>query len=251
MLPFRRALLTLAGSAAAWPAAVWAQAQHYAVLSLLADKFDVVNARAAIGSRIDQNRRQTFEDPQGLFDRYAAVAVERAIRGGDASTAVTMLALPRTSVYYDQPHKIFDGRSVALPGSLVDALIAAKASRLVLLTKHRDEVRIPLTSGTTGTGNVRGLGFYIDSDLRLIDNTTGESSFGVLCPFVYVRLSLIDVESGDVLREQIVRAMSSYLPSQKTGISHPWDVLGPEQKIEALRGLLERELAKAVPALLG
>lgn len=251
MIARRHALLALAGCAAASPTAVWAQAHRYAVLSLLADKFDVVNARAAIGSRIDQNRRQTFEDPQGLFDRYAAVAVERAIRGGDASTAVTMLALPRTSIYYDQPHKIFDGRSVALPGSLVDALIAAKASRLVLLTKHRDEVRVPLTSGATGTGNVRGLGFYIDSDLHITNNSTGESSFGVLCPYVYVRISLIDVESGDVIRERIVRAMSTYLPSQKAGIAHPWDVLDPEQKIDALRGLLERELAKAVPALLG
>ena len=246
----RRHALALAASAALWPACVLADARRYAVLSLLSDKFDVVNARPGVGSNLDQNRRQTFTDPGGLFDRYAAGAVERAIHGIDASAAVTMLTLPTTSRLFDQPDRIFDGKTIALPGSVVDALIAAKASRLVLLTKHRGETRLPLVSGETGTGSVRGLGFYVDVDLHITLRETGESSYGVLAPFVYLRLSLIDVESGEIVRERLVRAMATYFPAGKPGVVHPWDRLSAEQKVDALKRLLEQELGSAVPVLL-
>ena len=246
----RRHALALATTAALWPICVLADARRYAVLSLLADKFDVVNARPGVGSNLDQNRRQTFIDPGGAFDRYAAGAVERAIHGIDASAAVTMLTLPTTSRLFDQPDRIFEGKTIALPGSVVDALIAAKASRLVLLTKHRGDARVPLVDGSTGAGTVRGLGFYVDVDLYLTRRETGESSYGVLAPFVYLRLSLVDVESGEIVRERLVRAMESYLPAGKPGVVHPWDTLNAEQKVDALKRLLERELERAVPPLL-
>ena len=246
----RRQVLAAAAVAALWPACALADAPRYAVLSLLADKFDVVNARPEVGSHLDRNRRQTFEDPGGAFDRYAAGAVERSIQGFAASAKVTMLTLPTTSRLFDQPDRIFDGKTIALPGSVVDALIAAKASRLVLLTKHRGDTHVPLVDGATGTGTLRGLGFYVDTDLHITRRDTGESSFGVLAPFVYVRLSLVDVESGELVRERLVRAMATYFPSGKPGVVHPWDALNAEQKVDALRRLLERELERAVPALL-
>lgn len=250
MAPNRRRALALVGAAALWPTLARADAHGYAVLSLLADKFDVVNARPEVGSHVDRNRRQTFEDPAGAFDRYAAGAVERAIRSVDALAKVTMLTLPTTSRLYEQPDRIFDGKTIALPGTVVDALIAAKASRLVLLTKHRGETRVPLVDGATGTGTVRGLGFYVDTDLHITVRDTGESSYGVLAPFAYLRLSLVDVESGEVVRERLVRAMATYFPAGKPGVIHPWDVLSAEQKVDALKQLLERELERAVPPLL-
>jgi hypothetical protein len=251
MHPNRRRALALATAAAAlWPALAHADAHRYAVLSLLADKFDVVNARPEVGSHLERNRRQTFEDPGGAFDRYAAGAVERALMSADSSTKVTLLSLPTTSRLYDQPDRIFDGKTIALPGTVVDALIAAKANRLVLITKHRGETRVPLVDGATGTGAVRGLGFYVDTDLHITRRDTGESSFGVLAPFVYLRLSLVDVESGEIVRERLVRAMATYFPAGKPGVVHPWDALNAEQKVDALRRLLERELERAVPTLL-
>jgi hypothetical protein len=225
-----------------------AQARRYAALSLLADQFDVVSARESTGSHFDRNRRRSFEAGAGTFDRLALQAVQRALQKTEPAAQLTMLSLPTTSRLYQEPERIFDGKSVVLPGAVVDALDAAKATHLLLLTKVRADVRIPLVDGDTGYGTVRGLGFYVDGNTRFTLRNTGETSAGVLAPFAYMRLSLVDVATGDVVRDQLVRSMRPYFVAG-VSVVDPWDVLDAEQKVDALKRLLENELAKAVPTL--
>jgi hypothetical protein len=61
---------------------------------------------------------------------------------------------------------------------------------------------------------------------------------------------VVDVESGEIVRDRLVHAMASHLPAGRPGVVHPWDVLNAEQKVDALKRLLERELERAVPTLL-
>jgi hypothetical protein len=220
-----------------------------AALSLVGDKIEIVSARPEIGSRINQNRRRTFDDAEGTLDRYVLQAVERAVQRQERGASLAMLALPG-SVLYEQPERAFDGRQVALPGSVVDALLAGRVSHLLLLTKVRDATRLPLYDTTSGVGSVQGIGFYVDSDLRLTVRSTGHTTEGFLAPFVYITISLVDVQSGEVLREEVVREMRSYATAENPNALVPWDVLSAEQKIDALHALIDRAVGEATVRLL-
>ena len=247
----RRNALGLAVAAAFTPWPVQAASRRYAVLSLLADQLELVYAQEGTGSMLDRNRRESFEAGAGAFDRFALQAVHAAVQRSDAGAQVTALALPTTSRQFSEPDGIFTVPVVSLPGSVVDALVAAKATHLILLTKVRGEARIPLAEQTTGMGAVRGVGFYVDRNLRLQQVDTGERSTGVLAPFAYLRVSLIDVQSGQVRKDLPIRAMRAYTPvGRPAGALDPWELLSAKEKVDALKTLLEEELARAVPILL-
>jgi hypothetical protein len=231
-----------------------AQSRRWAALSLVGDKIEIVGARAEIGSRNNQNRRRWADDAENTMDRYVLQAVERAVRARDRDATVAMLALPGSALY-NQPDRAFDGRQVALPGKVVDALIDGRASHLLLLTKMRGAARVPLYDTTTGVGSVQGIGFYVDPDLRLIMRsegaTAGHTADGVLAPFVYVRLSLVDVQSGEVVREELVREMRSYATASNPKASNPWDVLSAEEKVDVLRKMIDQSVGEATAKLVG
>jgi len=240
----------LAGAAAlAAVGRVGAQSRRWAALSLVGDKIEIIGARPEVGSRISQNRRRWADDAENTMDRYVLQAVERAVRAQDGGASVAMLALPGSALY-DRPERAFDGRQVALPGKVVDALIAARASHLVLLTKLRNDVRVPLYDTTVGLGTVWGIGFYVDTDLRLTIRETGHTADGVLAPFVYVKMSLVDVQSGEVVREELVREMRTYATASNPKVVSAWEVLSAEEKIDALHKLIDTSVGEATIKLM-
>lgn len=243
----RRVFCALAGLLFATTAA--AQPNRLAALSLVGNKIEIVFAQDSVGSNLDRNERRVFDDAQGTLDRFVLQAVDAAVRRHRGDASLTMLSLSG-SVLYDQPEKLFDGRQVALPGRLVDAIEASKAGQLILVSKLRDGVRLPLADQVAGRGMVRGLGFYIDNAIRLQLRNTGESADGVLAPFVYVRLSLVDVQSGEVLRETLVREMEPHATAENPQATRAWDVMSHEQKIDRLLRLIERTVGAAVARLL-
>lgn len=247
MFASRRRVLVgaVALSAAGW---VGSQSRRWAALSLVGNKIEIVGASPEIGSRISQNRRHALHDAEGMLDRYVLQVVERAVRRQDSGASLAMLALP-TSPLYDQPSRAFDGRQVALPGAVVDALVAARASHLLLLTKLRDAARVPLYDGTAGVGTVQGIGFYVDNELRVTVRETGHSAEGVLAPFVYLRISLVDVQSGEVVREEVVREMRTYPMASYPKALVPWDVLSADEKIDALHQLIDTSVGEATVRL--
>jgi len=97
---------------------------------------------------------------------------------------------------------------------------------------------------------VQGIGFYIDDDIRLKVRETGNSADGLLAPFVYVRVSVVDVQSGEVVREEVVREMRTYSTAQNPNAAGPWDVLSAEEKIAALHKLIDRSVGEATDRLL-
>ena len=225
------------------------QARRYALLSLVGNRIEIVDARPEIGSRLSQNRRRFFDDVEGTLDRLVAQAVAAAVNKEGRGAPLSMLALPGSALY-DQPERAFDGRQVVLPGSVVDALEAGKFSHLLLVTKVRDAVRLPLYDSTAGVGAVQGIGFYVDPDLRLRIVETGHAGFGVLAPFVYVRISLVDVASGEVMRDEVLREVRTYATAEKPDAVNPWEVLSAEQKLEALRQLIQKSIGDAALRLL-
>jgi hypothetical protein len=249
MIPNRRKLI-VGALALSTVARVSSQSHRWAALSLVGNKIEVFGARPEIGSSLSQNRRLSLDDAEGTLDRYVLQTIDRVLRSSQGpTTSLTMLAVPG-SVLYDQPERAFDGRQVALPGAVVDALIASRASQLLLLTKLRGNARVPLYDTSAGVGTVQGIGFYVDNDIRLVLRDTGSTAPGLLAPFVYVKLSLVDVQSGRVVREELVREMQTYATASSPNASVPWDILSAQEKIDALRKLIDRSVGDAVGKLL-
>lgn len=228
----------------------WALAaqRHYAVVCLIGNRLEVVQPQMTIGSNIDRNRRQALDDSAGAFDRYAGAAVERALRRADPASRVTLLALP-PSALHDQPEKLFDGKQVGLPGAVVDAIEKGRMSHVILLTKHRGDMKAPIVGTTTGMGKVRGIGYYVDAHTPLVSVESGRHGTGFLAPFVYLRATLIDAQTGDIVRDEIVEGAENYANAGRDSDSNAWDYFNAEDKLKVLRRLLDKELDRAIPAL--
>jgi hypothetical protein len=227
-----------------------AQARRYAVLSLVGDKVEVVFAQPGVGSRIDRNERRAFDDAEGTLDRFVLKAVDDALRRADGGAPPVMLSMKGSSLY-DRPDRLFQGRQLALPGAVVDAIEASKVTHLIVLTKLRDEPRVPLLNQNVGTGTVRGLGFYIDNSIDLVDREIGSYGTGLLAPFVYLRLTLVDVSTGEAVRDELVREMETHSVAGEPKATRAWEVLSAEQKVDRLQRLIQRAVGQGLGRLLG
>ena len=249
--PSRRHSLVLLGACALAPAGAGAaDARRCAVISLLGDEMVLVYAGAVTGSNLDRNVRRALADSSGSLDKIALAATGKAIEAHDPGARAVLLDVP-PSPLHQTPQKLFDGNSITLPGSLVDALEQAQATQVVLLTKHRGPASIALANSKIGVGVLSGLGYYVDrvTDIRMLDS--GHTGTGLLAAYVYLRLTLADARTGSVLRQRLVTATRAYPVAASEKAVDPWEVLTAQQKIAGLRGLLESQLAAEVPGLMG
>jgi hypothetical protein len=224
-------------------------ARRYAVVSLIGDQLDVVFAGKQTGTLLDPNRHALLADPEGAMDRIALAATARALEA-DGRSSAALLALPPTPMHEQAEYWVED-KTVSLPGKLVDALELSRATHLVLLTKRRADADIPLLHTRLGVGKLRGLGYYVDPRPRIRMIESNEVAYGVLAPYVYFQLTLADAITGAVLNQRPCASARPYPVASSDTAANPWDVLSAEEKSERLRELLERELARLVPMLVG
>jgi hypothetical protein len=207
-----RNLLVAALLAAAPLGALAVEARKYAALSLLGDRLLIVTHEMATGSRRDTNQRQFVELQDASLDRAATGAIADALRAARATMdAVDVSALSIRDA------QLFDlGQDALDDGDAGDALIAAlraklgrvDATHLVLATKYRHASMLRLAAGHVGSGRLEGLGFYIDTTFKTRRSDTGERGTGFLAPFAYFRLSLVDLATWKVVREERVLGSS-------------------------------------------
>lgn len=248
MFLVRRRSLICAAAASLCSIRLSAAQRHYAVLALVGNRIEIVQPQESVGSNLDRNRRHVLEDASGSFDRYASAGVERVLKRVAPDDKVTLLAMPPSSLH-DQPEKLFDGKQVGLPGAVIDAIDKGRVSHLILLTKHRGDMRAPLLSTATGIGKVRGIGYYVDSHTPLVHLQSGRGAAGFLAPFVSIRGTLVHGETGDILREELVEGAETYSNAARDSDSNPWDMFSAEEKLVRLRRLLDQQLDRVIPGL--
>ena len=238
------ALLCVAGSGQALPA----EATKLALMSIVGKEISVVVYQPAVGSRLDQNRRQVVAMPDASVDEAAVKAladtISRSVRDPSVATVIPALDPASRTLTFDT------GRLVPSE-ELRAALRDSAATHLLVLTPLRAEARLKLARAVTGSGQLEGLGFYVDRALRTTRGDTGQSGTGFLAPFAYFRVSLVDLASWTVVKEASVHASTAISAARLKEGSDPWDVLTPEQKIEALNRLVRTEVERIVPGLLG
>lgn len=217
----------------------------YAVASLIGDKLTVARVQMATGSRLDTNVKTVVPTPGGELDRSMLFAVEDAIKATDPSAKVVLLGVNDPALYA-QSAIPETGVSSVLP-ALKGVLAGAKASHLVLVTKHKGEARIQLADGVVGSGTLEGMGFYVDDERVVQNRSSGEQSQGILAPYGYVRFSLVELAESRTLREQKAE-MAPSVANQR--VASTWENLSADEKVRYLKDIIRREAHDVVPRLL-
>ena len=171
-----------------------------------------------------------IEGKSGAFDIFMLDAAAKAIATVNLGIGTVLIKVPPSKLF-DEPERLFDGKQVGLPGAVVDELERVKAQYVLLITKFRDEVRVPFVHDRLGVGKVRGLGFYVDLETRATMVESRETAPGFLAPYAYFRMSLVDVRTGELHREQVVTLMENWALSGKPSASNAWEVLDADQKV--------------------
>lgn len=224
--------------------------RSYAVVSLIGNELSVVGYDASVGSYLDRNRRTAIPIPDATFDRSALIVASESLKQIDGNAQVALFA-PKAPELFEQHERFFEGAKAMLPGSIGEELKKAGMTHLVLFTKHRADARLLLADSTNaGTGKLEGLGFFVDRMLLTHDANTGEQAQGTLAPYVYVKLSLVDLASASVLQAQPMTVSRIVAARQAQRVSEPWDALSAAEKVSVLREMLERETRRVMPALL-
>jgi hypothetical protein len=233
----RKIQQALACAALALAPAAYA-ADKYMIASVVGNGFTVTQAQMQTGSNVDRNKRFAFDLPKHVMDDQVMLAVEDVLKRACSACATTLARL--------DPALFDESNEGAVPEAVLDAARKAGVQRLVLLTKHRGETQIKTREGLVGQGRLRGLGFFIDTELEVIDQETLARSEGFLAPYAYFRLQVIDVaQSGLVLNRPIRASTSMAVPRPKGGSI--WDGVSPEKKTQALLALVREEVAKSLP----
>lgn len=245
----RRLLWTLLGSLfLASLAHAQADSHHYAVISLIGDELNVVTFQPSTGSWQDRNARKTYPIQGGVFDKAALLAADGGLKAADDKAKTSLLLLGAPSLFSEQ-ERFFEAGRLVLPEAVEAAVKGTGAGRLLLITKHRGEANLGVKRSNLGSGKVWGLGFYVDHNLALKQLDTGETGEGYVAPYMYVLVSLVDVQTHAVLAQQAVTEshVASALRS-KSGMD-AWDALTPAEKVGAINGMLSDRLAAVVAAL--
>jgi hypothetical protein len=227
--------------------------RRYAAMALVGDRLEVVVPQRGTGASTDRNLREIRQDGAGTFDRLALAAVQRAIERAEPGAGVTLLQLPATE-YHQNPHKLIGDTQVALPGPVLDALERAGTTHLFLLTKHRADMQVRTMQGNAGIGKVQGLGFYLDPWFEFAHSEgrsrAAEGATGFLAPFVYIRVSLVDIKAGNVVREQLLTQAELMPVTTGAKSSDPWDLASNQDKLRILQRMLDAAVERAVPQLM-
>jgi hypothetical protein len=244
------AVLALGGDAfGQQPAGTSGPPPTYALLSLVGDQFTVVSRREQTGSRLDQNARRSYPIDGATLDDMAVGAAEGVLKRLKPVSPTVRFSIRDPRLFELQDKLLVDSaESHGMREALAKLLREHQATRLVVVTKWRDDARFQLYEKTTGTGKISGLGFYVEPFERIRRLDTGEEAFGFLGPYAYVKVTLVDVASMASIRS--VPAMESQMnvPVHSKGVVLAWDALTPAAKVDALERVLRRAVETATAA---
>ena len=221
----RRTLLCAAAHAEA-------SVHRYVAVSLVGDELTYVGATDATGTLHPRGAVQSVPMKGAPFDRTVLEVLAGNVPKIQPKATLSFLAMSAPEAFAHQ-EDWFEGDKVVLPTALRGAVEKEGASELLLVTKIRGEAAV--TDGTTkwGVGKLSGLGFYIDRNTRMDDPESGHVD-GFIAPYVYVKLSVVDVATWNVTAHRIVQSAT------------PYTSLKPQQMMDTLQQSLVDGLGEAV-----
>lgn len=221
------------------------------VFALLGDVLQVVQPADVTDTRIERSSREDLIVADIGLDQAALRAAHEAL-GRHSPKAQRLMYRAPTALSVDQQREIAAGAQRAeLPGWIVGAIQSAQLSHVLLITRNRGDARFPVEDGhSVGRGTVEGIGFYLDKTTEVKNASTGHLSRGFLGPFVQTRLQLMEVASGNVIAQEDLRASRMAAGRRDEDVSNAWNALGPREKVDTLREMVQQNVARLMPQLL-
>ena len=164
-----------------------------AVTSLVADQFTVTLYRDATGTNL-ANRANVVKMPGPMLDVALLKAAQDAIAKEVPGATVFPLKVPAAGSNVD-PALVYQDGKPDPANLLVDALKKQQFTHLLTATRLKHNNIIALADGGIGTnkGALEGIGFYVDPTLVVENRRSGERSEGIIAPYVYIELRLVDL----------------------------------------------------------
>jgi hypothetical protein len=242
MRSMKRLLALLAIGAAAC-STLAAHAQTYAVISLIGDKMQLAYARGVEGQPVDRIERRYIPLDDTSIDRAALLAANEQIRKlKPGAEPVLLQAFERS--YFDVS---------AGTGALVEWIRTLvkdkKVTHAVIITKLNYDGIPDLQKSFIGSRSLEGVGFFVGRTPPPTGSDPMSAGPGFLSPFAYFQVTLVDLRSGQVLREERGLA-STAISATSTDSGNPWEALSATQKVRTLTDLVSRELAIVMPKVL-
>lgn len=229
--------------------------RKYAILSLAGDAISTVTYVNGTGTRINPNDKLAYSMlANTTFDEAAIRAASAAIKRSEPDAA-PFLMLSTDAELHQAQNAMFDdpaanqGNRDYLKSLWRDQGI----THLILVTKLRADAEVKFMQQSEGTGKLEGLGFYMDNQVQVTSYSKDQtaSGQGVLMPFAYVKLRLVNAQTLAVERE--VRQKQAHVVTYAAGADRAvrtWGALSARQKAEQLDQLMREAVDEAVPKLL-
>jgi hypothetical protein len=222
-----------------------AAADNYVVMSLLGDRLTFIVSEKQVGSHLDLNQKEVVAVKDRSLDDFASRVADAAIEKARPSASVTMLRANDPALYVMRNSWLdTEGGDVRTLASIVVKFVSSSTdARLLLIAPYRAELELRSDRGYPFTGSkIAGLGFYsgVGNQASTGSYATKEEAPAFLGIFANFQLLLINLQTNAIeAHERVV-----------VGDTFPADALSPTQKVEALRNLMQREIERAVPAVL-
>ncbi|MBL8346074.1 MAG: hypothetical protein JNN03_11580 [Rubrivivax sp.] len=215
----------------------------------MADEFVVVGQEGTTGSKLDQNARENVRIEGGALERVVLGTAMKAVARVDSAAKVMPMLVNEPRYYRGQADWV-DGQKATLPSELAEALRGAGMTHLILVQKLRADARMNTGRVSLGSGRLEGVGFYVDRITQLQLAGTSERTVGYLAPYLYARISFVDLGSMQVVAKREVTRGDVVVASQTgAGGGDPWNWLDAKGKLQAMASMIERDVGDAITAL--
>jgi hypothetical protein len=226
----------LFGTASASPEAI--DPPSYAVLSLIGDNLSLVVYNGATGSNLSSTRKELVQISAPVFDDSALRGVAEAIAQFQSNATEKLISTNAPALYKLQ-NEIFASSSdgQAARETIRAMLKDTPVSRLIVITKYESDahLKLPALYAFAGSGKLDGIGYYID-DWTRVRAESGDKGRGFLSSFAYIRATLLDAKTLEVIGDQ-VNISSEPTLNLRTEL-HAWNVLSDEQKTASLQKIV-------------
>lgn len=232
--------------------AAGAQQPNYAVLSLVGDKLTLLAQRHQVGSRTESQPKQETELEDQVFDQAAVVAARASLLTAVPGAKPLLMMTQDKALYraqnamFEQPEGYQEDRDY-----LRSLLAQQGATHLVLVSKHRSQAELKMYNSVESGAWFEGLGFYIDDVTVTRNMNTSTSAKGMVVPYAYVKIRLLDARDLRVLGESVAKASQIYAPpSDEPAGMATFAAMSVAEKTGQIRKMLERAVGEALPPLL-
>ena len=231
------------------PAAAQGAPHAYAVVSEFGRDIVITVGQTQTGTRLEANAAERLPVSNGAYDKVALISAKQALEKADAGAKVWLVA-PLDVDLFNARGAYAEGSTVNVPADLAAALKERGSSHLLLFTRLRDEASLRAGNEHVGSGQIEGVGFYIDRWLKVKNLDTLTESTGFIAPYLYIRATLIDARSAKVLATRRVTAGTMVPADRPDQSGDPWALMSSQEKVGHLSALIRTEVGAAVPALL-